>query len=85
MSEKVFHPVLDQNNVQTVGVLMTSNGKAISDLQVIKELCGDLEDSFACFTLDRYWNEEKDRLTVCFTAEQVRVPPQQSILRLFPR
>jgi hypothetical protein len=62
---------------------MTSNGKAISDLQVIKELCGDLEDTFACFTLDRYWNKEKTRLTVCFTAEQFREPPKLSVLRLF--
>ena len=85
MSEKVFHQVLNQNNALHAGVLMTSNGKAISDLQVIKELCGDLEDSFRCFTLDRYWNEDKTRLTVCFTAEQVRIPPQLSILRLFPR
>ncbi len=85
MSEKVFHQVLNQNNALHAGVLTMGNGKAISDLQVIKELCGDLEDAFRCFTLDRYWNEEKTRLTVCFTAEQVRVPPQLSILRLFPR
>ena len=62
-----------------------SNGKTISDLQVIRELCGDLEDTFECFTLDRVWNKDKTRVTVCFTAEQVRPPPKMSILRLFPR
>jgi len=77
--------VLNQNNALHVGVLTMANTHTISDLQVIKELCGDLEDAFACFTLDRYWNEEKTRLTVCFTAEQVREPPKISILSMFPR
>ena len=62
-----------------------NNTHTVSDLQVIKELCGDLEDSFKCFTLDRYWNKDKTRLTVCFTAEQVREPPKVSILSMFPR
>ena len=85
MNEKVFHQVLNQNNALHVEVLTMGNGKAISDLQVIKELCGDLEDAFRCFTLDRYWNDDKTRLTVCFTAEQYREPPKISVLSMFPR
>ena len=55
--------------------MMMSNRHTKSNLTIIKELCEDLEEHFEAFTLDRHWNEDRDRLTVCFTAEQVKLSP----------
>jgi hypothetical protein len=43
-----------------------------TNLDVIKELCDDLDDFFEAFVMDRVWNEQKDRVTVCFTAEKIQ-------------
>ena len=56
--------------------MMMSNKNTRSNLTVIKDLCDDLEEFFECFTLDRHWNADRDRLTVCFTAEQVKETPE---------
>jgi len=53
-----------------------TNAHTKSNLTIIKDLCEDLEGHFEAFTLDRHWNEERDRVTVCFTAEQVKSSPE---------
>ncbi len=56
--------------------------KAItSNLNIIKELCEELENFFEAFTMDRVWSTDNSKVTVCFTAEQIkgktRLPSQR--------
>jgi len=60
------------------------NKHATTNLDVIKELCDDLEDFFEAFVLDRVWNKQKDRVTVCFTAEKIKSFPQLPVRKLAP-
>ncbi len=43
-----------------------------SNLDVVRELCNDLEEFFEAFYMDRVWNESQDKVTVCFTAEKIK-------------
>ncbi len=60
------------------------NKHATTNLDVIKELCDDLEEFFEAFVLDRVWNKQKDRVTVCFTAEKIKSFPKPHAKRLAP-
>lgn len=55
---------------------MMSNKNTRSNLTVIKNLCDDLEGVFEAFKLDKYWNEDRDKITICFTAEQIKETPE---------
>ena len=63
------------HTVQLVGVSMYSKYTE-SNLDVIKELCDDLEGFFESFILDRVWSADEDRVTVCFTAEKIKSFPK---------
>jgi len=43
-----------------------------SNLNVVKELCEELEGFFEAFQMDRVWNESQDKVTICFTAEKIK-------------
>ena len=43
-----------------------------SNLQVIKEVCDELEGFFEAFTMDKVWSKNNSKLTVCFTAEKLK-------------
>ncbi len=51
---------------------MGKSNKLTSNLDVVKELCDDLEEFFEAFQMDRVWNEANTKVTVAFTAEKVR-------------
>ncbi len=44
-----------------------------SNLDIIRELCNDLEECFEAFYMDRVWNEKQDKVTICFTAEKIKM------------
>jgi len=50
---------------------MSRSNKQTSNLNVVKELCDELEGFFEAFQMDRVWNENKTKVTVCFTAERM--------------
>jgi hypothetical protein len=43
-----------------------------SNLDVVKEVCEELEGFFEAFQMDKYWNKNKTKLTVAFTAEKIQ-------------
>ena len=43
-----------------------------SNLDVVKEVCEELEGFFEAFQMDKYWNKDKTKLTVAFTAEKIQ-------------
>jgi len=43
-----------------------------TNLDVVKELCDELEGFFEAFQMDRVWSQENDKVTVCFTAEKIK-------------
>ena len=51
---------------------MGKSTKITSNLNVVKELCEELEGFFEAFYMDRVWNESQDKVTVCFTAEKIK-------------
>jgi hypothetical protein len=55
---------------------MSRNGKATTNLDVIRDLLEDLEGFFEAFVLDKHWNDEHDKVTICFTAEQIKSSPE---------
>ena len=50
-----------------------------SNLEVIKNLCDELEEFFEAFIMDRVWSTDNSKVTVCFTAEKIR--PKQEMPR----
>ena len=51
---------------------MPKSKELTSNLQVIKEVCEELEGFFEAFTMDRVWSKDDSKLTVCFTAEKIK-------------
>lgn len=50
-------------------------GKAIhltSNLDVVKEVCDELEEFFEAFQMDKVWNKDRTKITVAFTAEKIQ-------------
>ncbi len=43
-----------------------------TNLNIIKDLCDELEGFFEAFTMDRVWNTDNSKVTVCFTAEKIK-------------
>ena len=43
-----------------------------SNLDVIKELCDELEGFFDAYQMDRVWSKNEDKVTICFTAERMK-------------
>jgi len=49
------------------------NGRLMaSNLNVIKDLCEEIEEFFEAFTMDRVWSSDNSKVTVCFTAERIK-------------
>lgn len=46
------------------------NKHLTSNLEVIKELCEELEGFFEAFTMDKVWSKDRNKVTVAFTAER---------------
>jgi len=42
-----------------------------SNLDVVKELCDELEGFFEAFHMDKVWNNANNKVTICFTAEKI--------------
>ncbi len=51
---------------------MGKSNTLTSNLDVVKELCDELEGFFEAFQMDRVWSQANDKVTVCFTAEKVK-------------
>jgi len=51
---------------------MGSSNRLKSNLDVVKALCDELEGFFEAFQMDRVWNKENNKLTICFTAEKIK-------------
>ena len=43
-----------------------------SNLDVVKEVCDELEGFFEAFQMDKYWNKDMTKITVAFTAEKIQ-------------
>ncbi len=43
-----------------------------SNLNVVKAVCDELEEFFEAFQMDKFWNEDRTKLTVAFTAEKIK-------------
>ncbi len=43
-----------------------------SNLNVVKQVCDELEEFFEAFQMDKFWNEDRTKLTVAFTAEKIK-------------
>ena len=72
--------------VQFVGASMMGKGNTgVSNLDVIKELCDELEGFFESYVMDRVWSQDNSKVTICFTAEKIRksryVPVKQEPFR----
>ena len=50
---------------------MGKSNTLTSNLDVIKGVCDELEEFFEAFQMDKYWNADKTKLTVAFTAEKI--------------
>jgi len=51
---------------------MGTSNSTESNLDVVKELCDELEGFFEAYNLDRVWSNDNSKVTVCFTAERVK-------------
>jgi len=51
---------------------MGTTNQLTSNLDVIKELCDELEGFFEAFQMDRVWSRDNDSVTICFTAQKVK-------------
>jgi len=51
---------------------MGTSNSTTSNLDVVKELCDELEGFFESYQMDRVWSENNDKVTVCFTAEKIK-------------
>ena len=51
---------------------MSKSKQITSNLDVVKELCDDLEEFFEAFHMDRVWSNDNSKVTVCFTAEKIK-------------
>ncbi len=57
-------------------VTMGKSKHLTSNLEIVKDLCGDLEGFFDAFNLDKIWSKDGQKVTVCFTAEQIKKVPK---------
>ncbi len=51
---------------------MGKSNTLTSNLDVVKQLCDELEEFFEAFQMDRVWSQDNNKLTVCFTAEKIQ-------------
>lgn len=51
---------------------MGRSNKLTSNLDVVKSLCDELEGFFEAFQMDRVWDKDQNKVTVCFTAERIQ-------------
>ena len=51
---------------------MGPSNRVKSNLDVIKDLCEELEGFFEAFEMDKYWDEGKNKVTVAFTCERIQ-------------
>jgi len=51
---------------------MGRSNKLTSNLDVVKDLCDELEEFFEAFQMDRVWSEDNKKVTIAFTAEKIR-------------
>ena len=51
---------------------MGPSNRVQSNLNVIKDLCEELEGFFEAFEMDKYWDEGKNKVTVAFTCEKIQ-------------
>ena len=51
---------------------MGKSNRLTSNLNVVKELCDELEGFFEAFYMDRVWSEDNSKVTIAFTAEKIK-------------
>ena len=51
---------------------MGKSNRLTSNLNVVKELCNELEGFFEAFYMDRVWSEDNTKVTIAFTAEKIK-------------
>lgn len=51
---------------------MPQSKELTSNLQVVKDICEELEEFYESFVMDKIWSKDKSRVTVCFTAEKIK-------------
>ena len=51
---------------------MPQSKELTSNLQVVKDICEELEGFYESFVMDKVWSKDKSRVTVCFTAEKIK-------------
>ena len=64
------HLVLYYVNYTTV--VMGKSNNLTSNLNVVKDLCEELEGFFEAFQMDKYWDEGKNKVTIAFTCERMQ-------------
>ena len=56
-----------------------------SNLNVLKELCDELEGFFEAYQMDKVWSKDKSKITIAFTAEKLKrgyTPRSQNMTQL---
>lgn len=51
---------------------MPQSKELTANLQVIKDICEELEGFYESFVMDRIGSKDNSRVTVCFTAEKIK-------------
>ena len=51
---------------------MGRSNSTTSNLDVVKEVCDELEEFFEAYQMDRVWSKDNDKVTICFTAEKLK-------------
>ena len=51
---------------------MGYSNKIKSNLQVVKDLCEELEGFYEAFQMDKFWDEGKNKVTIAFTCEKIQ-------------
>ena len=51
---------------------MGQSKELTANLQVVKDICEELEGFYESFVMDKVSSKDKSRVTVCFTAEKIK-------------
>lgn len=47
-------------------------GQSQSNLKIIEQLCKELEGFFEVFEIDKYWDEQRNKVTLAFTCQKIQ-------------
>ena len=51
---------------------MGQSKELTANLQVVKDICEELEGFYESFVMDKVYSKDNSKVTVCFTAEKIK-------------